>query len=1761
MNRRILGTILGLGLISATVPSTSQDVLTRDVLIRGAANVNPANVGTLTVTTLTAPRTYTYPDYTGFVMVVPPASLNPNAAVRTNGSSEFETVTLGDGQLLIGSAGNPPQLGTITGTVNQISVALGAGSITLSLPQNIHTGATPTFAGATLHGNLSVTTGGATIVGNTAINGTGAGTTNIGSSAGGNITIGVNDGTSNLILTGITNAAVTGDILWIDGTNQVRRGGLAGSALEGLEYQTAAYRLGGQNATTNPLTSTRYINVDGQSLYFTVSGGANELIHVSGANQTVGVGNASNASYTLSSSRTVSGGAAQGALLGTAVNNAATATAAVAVTGRATTDGSYAYGLDGRATYNGTYGGGLDLTRAMSGVIGEARNGGTNVTAIGGQFYATTPGGGDALNIGSMNYADNAGTGINVGIIGSGGVDIATLAGGVGAINTTYNNIGAYLRAGGTSSAALVLESTNSGAVIDASAAGLIIGETTTPVNGIELGATGFGVLIGGGAFTAPTTGISIDATTMGVNVQNATTSFSGDGNTIFGDTDTDTHEFVGALTVNGGANTGTTVIGNTAAGGSVQILAANDVTINVGAPTNDLVLNNILVDNTLNQVLTLTGFNQVRSTALGEVAWLVGGNTFAGGGTYTVGTNSADDFALESGGTTRLVFANGSATATSSVNLLPNANNSLDLGSDALRWRDFYVNGSSLHVGPSGGQAANTELAIGYAAGIATFNVDAGAAELSLATTGLTVNTGGGADLSISQAAITRNADLDISTTGAGNSVNISATGGGASNVVVNGANHVRLISGDQLSLRSGTGGVLINDNNTNPITIGATTNTGALQILRSGNIVVNPGAGNAVTTNGSLNVAVNVAVTGNTTIDGNTTLGNAAGDAVTINAATISAPNVPVGTASEFIVRNGTALERRTINNIVTGTGTNGRMTRWGAGNTIQDGSLNDDGAGVLSFPGGGNISINPGAGNLILTNGGITSAGNITISAGGLSVGAGGITVTLGGLVVSAGGATISGTATFNNDVVVTGNETVTGTLTANGNSILGDVAGDQVTINAGTIVTNNLPAYTTGDVFVVRSAANQLQARTIANVVSGTGTNGRMTRWGAGNTLQDASLNDDGAGTLSFPGGGNININPGAGNRILTNGGITSAQNVTITSGGLIVTAGGLTVTSGDALLSSGNLTLTSGNLLLSAGNATVTGNITATGSLTANGNTVLGDAAGDQVTLNAATVTAANLPAYTTGDVFVVRNGANNLEARTISNIVSGTGTATRMTRWTSGTAIGNASLTDDGSGVLAFGGNIELNPGAGNRILTNGGITSAQNVTVTSGGVTITAGGLSIAAGDATVTTGNLTVTAGDLAVTAGNATVGNNLSVNGVATLGNAATDGIILTGEIRGATPLRFEGATDNDVRTEFAITDPTGARTITFPDASGTVALLSPSAVGVVDYGTTVQQTLAVANGTRFLFDVAYGSATGNANGARVSSSAAGFAGGNSTGLTVQSVADAAGTSVGLSLAASGGTSNHALDVTNGTIRAAATSILDAADMSNRELMTYNTSTNIIERVTVAEALGGTPVLYGPTAPQSTVGVGSTRLLDVRYSGTVTGAVNGAQIQATAIDANSAATGLTIAAVATGTAAGTGVSVSATSGTGAANAIDVTAGDVQLSSTSRIILQDQVVAPATDAIQVIDAARVTLTLPAGGVGNFVALAAGTEGEVLYLRVVRDAGTIGIIELRSTNAGGAVLDIYPTTTAQNQLKHMMYINGRWHVLSTINL
>lgn len=79
------------------------------------------------------------------------SSLTAFGVVSLNsGGTSLVSNTLTNGQILIGSTGAAPTSANLTGTSNRISVTNGAGSITLSTPQDIATTSSPTFTSETL---------------------------------------------------------------------------------------------------------------------------------------------------------------------------------------------------------------------------------------------------------------------------------------------------------------------------------------------------------------------------------------------------------------------------------------------------------------------------------------------------------------------------------------------------------------------------------------------------------------------------------------------------------------------------------------------------------------------------------------------------------------------------------------------------------------------------------------------------------------------------------------------------------------------------------------------------------------------------------------------------------------------------------------------------------------------------------------------------------------------------------------------------------------------------------------------------------------------------------------------------------------------------------------------------------------------------------------------------------------------------------------------------------------------------------------------------------------------------------------------------------------------------------------------------------------------------------------------------------------------------------------------------------------------------
>ena len=140
------------GLIAAGTTATAAHQtlaagLTTQILIGGGAAALPA-WGTDIPTAVTIGSAYIYraggtdvPVGDGGTGLSDPTDHSLLLGSGATALTELGVAT--NGQLPIGSTGADPVLATLTGTANQITSTAGAGTITLSLPQDIHTGASP----------------------------------------------------------------------------------------------------------------------------------------------------------------------------------------------------------------------------------------------------------------------------------------------------------------------------------------------------------------------------------------------------------------------------------------------------------------------------------------------------------------------------------------------------------------------------------------------------------------------------------------------------------------------------------------------------------------------------------------------------------------------------------------------------------------------------------------------------------------------------------------------------------------------------------------------------------------------------------------------------------------------------------------------------------------------------------------------------------------------------------------------------------------------------------------------------------------------------------------------------------------------------------------------------------------------------------------------------------------------------------------------------------------------------------------------------------------------------------------------------------------------------------------------------------------------------------------------------------------------------------------------------------------------------------
>jgi len=937
--------------------------------------------------------------------------------------------------------------------------------------------------------------------------------------------------------------------------------------------------------------------------------------------------------------------------------------------------------------------------------------------------------------------------------------------------------------------------------------------------------------------------------------------------------------------------------------------------------------------------------------------------------------------------------------------------------------------------------------------------------------------------------------------------------------------------------------GDVLISDNTQINGTLGVTGNYSSAAgniSLTGGSVTAGGGfistAGSYTTTSGNFTTTSGNVTSSGITATGNVTLGDAAGDAITLNG-TVTA-TAPVDINNTLNVNNTVTLDQTGAQAIThTGNGNAGDLTITSTngdivveGSTFSGNNLTVTGTSTLTT-----VDINGGAIDGTTIGGAAAADGTFT-----------NVVLTTGNISDNTGDVEINDNTNITGTLTASAATDLNGTLAVNGNVTL-DGAGAQTITN------------TNGDLTVSSTAGNVIVEGVTFNGTTVTGV-GALTTTGnltVGGTITTAGAISDSDGDVQINDvldmQNNAITNVGAaGTDFSGTGGLTLADALTVTSGGATVTAGGLTVTAGttdlnDPVNIDDNITLdgagaqtitnTNGNLTISstAADVLVEGSTFSGNNLTVPGNIVLdgniSDTSGD-VEINDNTnitgsLTASTGVTATTGGLTATAGGLTVTAGTTDLNdpvniddniTLDGAGAQT-ITNTNGDLTISSTAANVVVEGVT-FNGTTVTGVGAltttGN--LTVGGtITTAGIISDSDGAVEITdADGVNINGANGGVAlnagTGNVGVTAATMAVT-GNQTLSGTLSVNG--NISDADSDVTISDGFIvTGASDLRG------------SISNSTG---------DVTVADNLDITTGVLDAQQAANEIGSGANATQLTVQGVAGGAnelvvTGDAD-----------VSGNLAGGTIVAAADVAALA-----GITGGDFARELEVTGDAIV--------TGEIALGTFQTSNAGTNTIRNQVNYE--GNAIINFtGVTAGVVPITIDAPAGLTPAMNLTDAGAKNGAGIAisydaggtGTPISISSNQTGNGMSLTMTGGGANNGISIT-TNQTGSGIIVNNSAGEgIQLNATAaadatalHIVdgnfvananVRQTVATPGAPAnVSIDDDIFVTFT-DNGGANGAITLTDGESGQVIFIQN-NDAGSISVNGTTiAANSGGFVI------------------------------
>jgi hypothetical protein len=689
-----------------------------------------------------------------------------------------------------------------------------------------------------------------------------------------------------------------------------------------------------------------------------------------------------------------------------------------------------------------------------------------------------------------------------------------------------------------------------------------------------------------------------------------------------------------------------------------------------------------------------------------------------------------------------------------------------------------------------------------------------------------------------------------------------------------------------------------------------------------------------------------------------------------------TLTFPNSN-GASGYALTTDGTANGILTWTQVVTGSGT-------ASGTNTGDVTLNGPGS-YLSLTGQqinqalityANMQQTSAASVLLGRNSGgagaiqeITLGSGLTMSAlGVLSATATGTIsgLTTNGAVYASGATSVASTAAMTDGTLLIGKTGVAPVLA----SLTGTASRLLVTNGAGSITLNIDPTYAGQNTITTLGTIGTgiWQGTVIAPQYGGTGLNTSATpqgtmfyidpagTWATLAKSTTATRYISNTGTSNDPAWAQVDLTNGVTGLLPPANGGTGANNGTNT---LTINGGNITFTSANP----SNVTLPASGVLATTGNSVLYNQTSTENTATVAATNYLYDIS------YGATAAAQNALGARINSTNTSAGANNNATGLTITTAATTGGTANGLVLSTTGgttdidittpTTNGATFTIQPGAGTAATnnGTNVAITGGTGNTTGTGGNITVKGG---TGGATNATGGQVTIAGGASGTAAGTGGAIELQTASTGTGTTLTNRVLVDaaGNTTLQTAGAQ-LIFTGS-SGNSTFAAGGQSANVFNYTLPTTVPIAGQVLTASTVSGA----SPYAItfgwsngggggGGVTYNTTATQNTATVAATNYLYDISYAAtaAAQNALGARINSTnTSAGANNNATGLTITSVATTGGTSTGLTVSATGGTTQYAATFTNGNVgigNAAPTVGLDVSkDFSTREF-TYTTS----------------------------------------------------------------------------------------------------------------------------------------------------------------------------------------------------------------------